>query len=60
MKIELYDCKSCAGRGSMYGQFCPDCNGTGIASNPTARRYAFWLFIVLNVLSVVIFVKACT
>lgn len=24
------DCRTCYGRGSNYGQFCPDCNGTGL------------------------------
>lgn len=28
------DCRSCKGRGSNFGMFCPDCNGTGIAGNP--------------------------
>jgi hypothetical protein len=59
MKVE-YDCKGCAGRGSNFGQFCPDCNGTGIASDPKARRLAFWLLLVLHVLATVIWLKACT
>lgn len=44
----------------IYGEYCSSCNGTGMRSNPTARTLAFWLFIVLNVLSVVVFLKACT
>jgi hypothetical protein len=63
-------CLDCNGIGLMrnddpmsdrtYGEFCPSCNGTGMRSNPTARSLAFLLFVVLNVLSVVIFVKSCT
>lgn len=63
-------CKACNGVGlvrnddpnsdRIYGDFCGDCNGTGMASNPRARRLAFWLFVVINLLSVLIFIKACT
>lgn len=47
MKVE-HNCRECAGRGSNYGYFCDACNGTGIASDPGARRIACLGFIVLN------------
>lgn len=63
-------CRTCNGVGllrsddpnsdKVYGEYCSDCNGTGLASDPAARQLAFWLFVVLNVLLTVIFVKSCT
>lgn len=49
MKTE-YDCKACGGRGSNYGQFCPSCNGTGIAGNP---RLGCLLIIAVSVVTTV-------
>lgn len=57
-------CRECNGVGltrnddpmsdRVYGSFCSYCDGTGMASDPVARRYAAWLFIVLNVLFTII------
>lgn len=63
-------CTTCNGTGlirnddphsdRVYGDYCSDCNGTGLASDPEARRLAFWLFVVVNVLLTLIWLKACT
>lgn len=63
-------CRDCNGVGLMrndnpmsdrvYGEHCPSCNGTGMRSDPNARRLAFLLFVVLNILTLVVFLKACS
>ena len=42
-------CRACRGRGSNYGQFCPDCNGTGIKGDPRKGCIIAGLTVVLTI-----------
>lgn len=53
MKIENDLCRSCFGAGKWRGDYCGDCNGTGMASNPVWRARFVGGYIVLVVIAII-------